>query len=80
VTLFHALQAFFQEHQYCGDLDAAVEGDRVWMTCFVCSVDHRRVTIGLGAGPRERSPATVASAKSFCPVYRTPPLSRRTSS
>jgi hypothetical protein len=33
VTLFDALQAFFQEHQYCGDLDGGVEGDRVWMTC-----------------------------------------------
>jgi len=32
-TLFDALLAFFHEHQYCGDLDAAVEGDRVWMTC-----------------------------------------------
>ena len=33
MTLFHALQAFFQEHQYCGDLDGGVDGDRVWMTC-----------------------------------------------
>jgi hypothetical protein len=33
VTLFDALYAFFQEHQYCGDLDGGVEGDRVWMTC-----------------------------------------------
>ena len=32
-TLFDALQAFFQEHQYCGELDGGVEGDRVWMTC-----------------------------------------------
>jgi hypothetical protein len=24
---------FFQEHQYCGELDGGVEGDRVWMTC-----------------------------------------------
>src|SRR5262249_27976103 len=32
-TLFDALQAFFQEHQYCGDLDGGVEDDRVWMTC-----------------------------------------------
>jgi len=28
VTLFDALQAFFQEHQYCGEID----GGRVWMT------------------------------------------------
>jgi hypothetical protein len=32
-TLFDALQAFFQEHQYCGDVDTGVEGDYVWMTC-----------------------------------------------
>jgi len=31
--LFAALLAFLQEHQYCGDLDRGVEGDRVWMTC-----------------------------------------------
>jgi hypothetical protein len=37
VTLFDALQAFFQEHQYCGELDGGVEGDRVWMTC-TCGV------------------------------------------
>jgi hypothetical protein len=29
VTLFDALQAFFQEHQYCGELDGSVEGNRV---------------------------------------------------
>jgi hypothetical protein len=29
VTLFDALHAFFQEHQYCGDLDGGVEGDRM---------------------------------------------------
>ena len=28
-----ALEAFILEHEYCGDLDAAVEADRVWMTC-----------------------------------------------
>jgi hypothetical protein len=33
VTLFDALQAFFQEHQYCDELDSGVEGDRVWMKC-----------------------------------------------
>jgi hypothetical protein len=33
VTVFDSLNAFFQEHQYCGDLDGGVEGDRVWMTC-----------------------------------------------
>jgi hypothetical protein len=33
VTLLADLDAFLQEHRHCGDLDAAVEGDRVWMTC-----------------------------------------------
>jgi hypothetical protein len=33
VTLVDALCAFFQEHQYCGDLDGGVEGDWVWTTC-----------------------------------------------
>ena len=28
-----ALEAFILEHEYCGDLDAGVEDDRVWMTC-----------------------------------------------
>jgi len=33
ILLSDALYAFFQEHQYCGDLDGGGEGDRVWMTC-----------------------------------------------
>jgi hypothetical protein len=41
VTLFDALQAFFQEHQYCGELDGGVEGDRVWMTCTCGAVISR---------------------------------------
>jgi hypothetical protein len=28
-----ALEAFILEHEYCGALGAAVEDDRVWMTC-----------------------------------------------
>ena len=28
-----ALEAFILEHEYCGELDAGVEEDRVWMTC-----------------------------------------------
>jgi hypothetical protein len=39
VTLFAALYAFFQKHQYCGDLDGGVEGDRVWMGVYVRSGD-----------------------------------------
>ena len=41
VTLFDAFQAFFQEHQYCGELDGGVEGDRVWMTCTCGAVISR---------------------------------------
>jgi hypothetical protein len=41
VTLFDALQAFFQEHQYCGDLDGGVEGDRVRMPCTCGAVINR---------------------------------------
>jgi hypothetical protein len=26
-------RVYVQEHDHCGDLDSAVEGDRVWMTC-----------------------------------------------
>jgi hypothetical protein len=28
-----ALGAFILEHEYCGELDSAVEADHVWMTC-----------------------------------------------
>ena len=31
--LLRELKAFAQEHQYWGDLDGGVEGDRVWLTC-----------------------------------------------
>jgi len=30
--LFEGLSAFFTKHQYCGELDGGVDGDRVWMT------------------------------------------------
>ena len=32
-ALGDALEAFILEHEYCGELDATVEVDRVWMTC-----------------------------------------------
>ena len=32
-SLGAALEAFILEHEYCGDLDGGIEGDRVWMTC-----------------------------------------------
>ena len=42
VTLFDALWAFFQEHQYCGELDGGVDGDRVWMTRTCGAAINRR--------------------------------------
>ncbi len=36
-----ALEAFIQEHLYCGDLDTGVEEDRVWMTCSCGAVINR---------------------------------------
>jgi hypothetical protein len=32
-SLGDALEAFIREHEYCAELDAAVDTDRVWMTC-----------------------------------------------
>ena len=40
--LFAALYAFFQEHQYCGELGGGVDGDRVWMTCTCGAAINRR--------------------------------------
>jgi hypothetical protein len=40
--LFESLDAFFQEHQYCGELDGGVDGDRVWMTCM-CGYEKFRM-------------------------------------
>jgi hypothetical protein len=33
MTLLAALDAFYLEHRECGELNADVEGDSVWMTC-----------------------------------------------
>jgi hypothetical protein len=33
-SLGDPLEAFILEHEYCGELDAGVEDDRVWMTCM----------------------------------------------
>ena len=41
VTLFDALWAFYQEHEYYGELDTGAEGDRVWMTCTCGAVMNR---------------------------------------
>jgi hypothetical protein len=42
-----ALEAFILEHEYCGELDADVETDRVWMTC-TCGAAINRQLEGLG--------------------------------
>jgi len=36
-----ALEAFILEHEYCGELDAGAEEDRVWMTCTFGAVVSR---------------------------------------
>jgi hypothetical protein len=41
VTLLDALYAFYQEHEHCGELDSAVEDDRVWMSCTCGAVISR---------------------------------------
>jgi hypothetical protein len=35
-TLISDVEAFLQEHRRCGEMDAGVEDDRVWMTCDGC--------------------------------------------
>jgi hypothetical protein len=41
LSLGDALEAFILEHEYCGELDAAIEDDRVWMTCTCAAVINR---------------------------------------
>jgi hypothetical protein len=36
-----ALEAFILEHEYCSELDSAVEEERVWMTCTCRAVFNR---------------------------------------
>ena len=43
MTLLDALYAFYREHEHCGELDSAVEGNRVWMTCTYGAAISRRV-------------------------------------
>ncbi len=42
-TLGVALEAFIREHEhaYCGELDSALEDDRVWMACTCGAVISR---------------------------------------
>ncbi len=46
VSLLTELDAFYAEHRCCGDLDGAVEGDRVWMTCSCGAVLVRVAAFG----------------------------------
>ena len=41
MTLLADLDAFYREHECCGELDSAVEDDRVWMTCTCGAVISR---------------------------------------
>jgi len=41
ITLGAALEALILEHEYSGELDAAVEEDRVWMACTCGAVIAR---------------------------------------
>jgi len=50
VTLLADLDAFYQEHERCGDLDSGLEGDRVWMACSACGA-----TMSRGLEPAEES-------------------------
>jgi hypothetical protein len=46
VGLLAELDAFFTEHGRCGDLDAGVDGDIVWMACDCGASMARRVDEG----------------------------------
>ena len=41
LTLFDALWAFYQQHEYCGELDTGLDGNRGWMTCTCAAVINR---------------------------------------
>jgi hypothetical protein len=45
-TLLGALIAVLKEHQYCGELDGAVDDDHVWMTCTCGAAIRRQVDEG----------------------------------
>ena len=46
ITLGALLEAFIREHEYCGELDSGLDGDRVWMTCTCRAVLVRPVGSG----------------------------------
>jgi hypothetical protein len=43
VTLLTALDAFSTDHHHCGDLDAGVDGEVVWIACDCGASMARRV-------------------------------------
>jgi hypothetical protein len=52
LALGSALAAFIAEHEYCGELDSAVEDDRVWMTCTCGAVRPDAGASGLSPSAR----------------------------
>jgi hypothetical protein len=40
-SLGDALEAFILAHEYCGELDGAVENDRIWIMKCSCGADDR---------------------------------------
>ena len=46
MSLLTELDAFFIEHQRCGDLDAGVDGPVVWIACSCGASIARRVDDG----------------------------------
>ena len=45
MSLLSDLDAFFTDHLRCGDLDAGVEGDMVWIACDCGARMLRRVAL-----------------------------------
>ena len=43
MSLLTDLNAFSLEHRYCGDLEAGVDGDVVWIACPCGAIIARRV-------------------------------------
>jgi hypothetical protein len=50
MSLLTELDAFFTEHGRCGDLDAGVEGEVVWIACDCGARTARRGDEGDDAG------------------------------
>jgi len=54
-TTYDALDAFFEEHRRCGELDGGVEDGRVWMACECGAVLYRPLP---RKSPRDSRPAS----------------------